>query len=137
MMSLSPKDRQWERARWATPGLGILRILAVWIPCQEREDYLAEQASVLAEAPNLWAKLRELRSSLLGFRRTTRELRRFTVLHTPTAPEASNVIADAAAEHTDADTDDWWVVGESPTPTSSYEGWSGYDPPPDGVYGAP
>ncbi|MFK0125201.1 hypothetical protein ACIQSP_18030 [Streptomyces nigra] len=56
-------------------GVGIIEIAALLIPEFEREGYVEEQISILAEAPTVWQKIRELISALLGLRDLVRELK--------------------------------------------------------------
>ncbi|WP_328681021.1 hypothetical protein [Streptomyces sp. NBC_00343] len=56
-------------------GVGLIEIAALLIPELEREGYIEEQISILAEAPTAWQKIKELISALLGLREMVRELR--------------------------------------------------------------
>lgn len=56
-------------------GLGLIEIAALLIPEVEREGYIEEQISILAEAPTTWQKVRELISALMGLREMARELK--------------------------------------------------------------
>ncbi|MGW7729917.1 hypothetical protein ACWGJ6_42475 [Streptomyces canus] len=61
---------------WDAPGLGIIRVLSVFLPEEEREGYVDEKYSILFESPKLHIKLRELTSAITGFPAEARPLYR-------------------------------------------------------------
>lgn len=88
--SLWQENHSWGRTRTILPGpmfyrssrkkraprfaVGLIEIAALLISEIEREGYIEEQISILAESPTVWQKIRELVSALLGLREIAREL---------------------------------------------------------------